>query len=187
MLTPAPPALAGVEASAQLHQALDEITRDSNGWATPALIAERVHLADVAGLLHDAIAASGKRAERFAELPAELAQAGQLQAPARLLAAMESRSGGRVREPDGAVRATDVANRRIVVVRPEQTIDATVTACDLGRRLTSLTAALETLPFGRQSRGVAEPASNERATPGARPARPALSNIQFAGQATGRR
>ena len=49
MTTPAPPSLAGVEASAQLHRALGEITRDGNGWATPAQIAERVHLADVAG------------------------------------------------------------------------------------------------------------------------------------------
>jgi hypothetical protein len=72
MTTPAPPSLAGVQASAQLHAALNEITRDGNGWAAPALIAEHVHLADVAGLLRDAVAASGSRAERFAELPSEL-------------------------------------------------------------------------------------------------------------------
>jgi len=71
MTTPAPPSLAGVEASAQLHRALDEITRNGKGWATPALIAKRVHLADVWGLLRDAIAASGSRAERLAELPTE--------------------------------------------------------------------------------------------------------------------
>jgi hypothetical protein len=41
MTTPMPPSLAGVEASAQLHRALGEITRDGNGWATPALIADR--------------------------------------------------------------------------------------------------------------------------------------------------
>jgi hypothetical protein len=44
MTTPAPPSLAGVEASAQLHQALHEITRKGNGWARPVQIAERSHL-----------------------------------------------------------------------------------------------------------------------------------------------
>ena len=82
MTTPVPPSLAGVEASAQLHRALGQITRDGNGWATPALIAERVHLADVAVLLRDAAMASLNRAERFAELPSELADAGYLHAPA---------------------------------------------------------------------------------------------------------
>jgi hypothetical protein len=56
MITPAPPSLTGVEASAELHQALDEITRDGNVWATPALIAQREHLDHVAGLLRDAVA-----------------------------------------------------------------------------------------------------------------------------------
>jgi hypothetical protein len=100
MTTPVPPSLAGVAASAQLHQALDEITRDGNGWATPALIAEREHLADVAGLLRDAVAASSSRAERFAELPAELAAAGYLRAPARLLAVTERHPNGRGPEPE---------------------------------------------------------------------------------------
>ena len=75
--------------------------------------------------------ASVNRAERFAELPAELAHAGHLHAPARLLAAMERHPSGRGPEPESAVRTTDVANRRIVVVRPEQTADATATACHL--------------------------------------------------------
>jgi hypothetical protein len=78
MTTPAPPSLAGVQASAQLHRALGQITRDGNGWATPALIVQRVHLAEVARLLRDASMASVNRAERFAELPAELANAGHL-------------------------------------------------------------------------------------------------------------
>lgn len=183
MTTPAPPSLAGVDASAQLQQALDEITRDGNGWATPAQIAERLHLDDAAGLLRDAIAASGCRAERFAELPAELAGAGQLHAPARLLAAMERHTSGP--EPDSAVRTTDVANRRIVVVRPEQTTDATATARDLARQLASLTQALETLPFGRQSLAIVESASSaEAAALGFRPARPAPASIQLARRAT---
>jgi hypothetical protein len=181
MTTPAPPSLAGVEASAQLHRALGEITRDGNGWATPALIAERVHLAEVAVLLRDAVMASVNRAERFAELPAELAHAGQLHAPARILAAMESYAHGRGFETESAVRTTDVANRRIVAVRPEQTTAATATACDTGRQLNSLTAALETLPLGRQSLTVVESTSSAQAAArGARRARPAPASIQFA-------
>jgi hypothetical protein len=171
MTTSASPSLAGVEASAQLHRALGEITRDGNGWATPAQIAERVHLADVAGLLGDAAMASANRAERFAELPAELAHAGQLRAPARLLVTMESRPIGRGPEPESAVRTTDIANRRIVAVRPEQTAGATATACDLGRQLASLTQALETLPVGRQPLAETDPASNARAAFGARSGR----------------
>lgn len=182
--TPAPPSRAGVQASARLHAALDEITRNGNGWATPALIAQRVHLAEVAGLLRDAAIASVNRADRFAELPAELAHAGQLHAPARLLAAMQRGSSGHGREPDIAVRTTDVANRRIVLVRPEQTAGATATAGDLARRLTSLTAVLETVPLV-PARAAAEPASSAReAARGARPAGPALSSIQLAGRVT---
>ena len=185
MNTPAPPSLAGVEASAQLHQALVEITRDGNGWATPKLIADRVHLVDVAGLLRDAVAASGRRAERFAELPAELAQAGQLQAPARLFATMESRSGGGVREPDSAVRVTDVANRRIVVVRPEQTADATAAACHLGRQLTSLTQVLETIPIAKPSHALDGPSSYmPETTRGVQQANRARAKVQLTHDAT---
>ena len=179
MTTPASPSLAGVEASAQLHRALGQITRDGNGWATPALIAERVHLADVAVLLCDAAMASVNRAERFAKLPSELTHAGQLHAPARLLAAMESHANGRGFESESAVRTTDVANRRIVVVRPEQSADATATACHLDRQLASLTAALETLPLGRRSRAVVESASSSQtAARRARLAVPALAHVQ---------
>jgi len=138
-----------VAASAQLHQALDEITRDGNVWATPGLIAKREDLVDVAGLHRDAVAASSARAERFAELPAELAAAGHLRAPARLLAATGRHPNGRGSEPESAVRTTDVANRRIVIVRPEQMAGARTTACDLALRLGSLTQTLETLPLGR--------------------------------------
>jgi hypothetical protein len=151
MTTPASPSLAGVEASAQLHRALGQITRDSNGWTTPALIAARVDLAEVVGPLRGAALASGSRSERFAELPTELARAGQLHAPARILAAMERHTSGRESETESAVRPTDVANRRIVAVQPEQTTAATATARDLRRKLTSLTEALETLPPGRES------------------------------------
>jgi hypothetical protein len=179
MTTPVPPSLAGVAASAQLHQALDEITRDGNGWATPALIAEREHLADVAGLLRDAVAASSSRAERFAELPAELAAAGYLRAPARLLAATERHRNGRGLEPENTVRTTDVANRRIVVVGPEQMAGARTTACDLGLRLGSLTQSLETLPLGRQGRVVVKPASIAKAVVGRAP-REALESLQLA-------
>jgi hypothetical protein len=160
MTTPASPSLAGVEASAGLHRALDEITRDGNGWATHALIAERVDLADVAGMLRDTIAASGSRAERLAELPNELAHDGQLHAPARLLAAIERRLVGSESEPESAVRTTDVANRRIVAVRPEQTAVATATARNLGLQLTSLTAALQTLPLDQPKQAVVGPASS---------------------------
>ena len=163
MTTTAPPSLAGVEASAQLHRALGQITRDGNGWATPTQIASRVHLAEVAGLLRDAVAAAGTRAERFAELPAELAHAGQLHAPARLLATMESHPRGPGPQPESAVRTTDVANRRIVAVRPEQTTAATATARHLRRQLTSLTAALETLPLGRESLAVVGSESSAQA------------------------
>ena len=180
MTTPAPPSLAGVEASAQLHQTMGQITRDGNAWATPERIAERIQLAETAGLLRDAVAASGSRAERFAELPGELARAGQLHAPARFLATMERNSSGRGPRPNNALRTTDVANRRTVVVRPEQTADASATACDLRRQLASLTAALETVPLGRQSLAIVESAfSSQAAARGARPARPALANIQL--------
>lgn len=151
MSTPAPPSIAGVEASAQLHRALDEITRNGNSWATPVQLAERVDLAEVVVLLRDVVEASGSRAERFAELPAELSRAGHLHAPARLLAAMERHTNGPESETEGAVRTTDVANRRIVAVQPEQATAATATARHLRRQLTSLTAALETLPLGRES------------------------------------
>ena len=157
MTTPAPPSLAGIQASAQLHQGLDEITRHDNGWATPALIAERAQLANVTGQLRDALAASSSRAERFAELPAELAAAGHLRAPARLLAAMGHHPNGRGSEPENTVRTTDLANRRIVTVRPEQTTNATAIAGDLGLRLRSLIQSLETLPLARQSRNVVDP------------------------------
>ena len=159
MTTPMPPSLAGVEASAQLHRALGEITRDGNGWAAPALIAERVHLVDVGGLLRDAVAASGSRAERFADLPSELTRAGHLHAPARLLAAMERHPIGRGTATESATRTTDVANRRIVVVRPEQTADATAVACRLGRQLTSFTQALETIPIATPSHALVGPSS----------------------------
>jgi hypothetical protein len=177
MTTPAPPSLAGVEASAALHQALDEITRDGNVWATPALIAKREHLVDVAGLLRDAVEASSRRAERFAELPGELAAAGHLRAPARLLAATQRHPNGGGSELESAVRTTDVANRRIVVVRLEQMAGARTTARDLGLRLRSLTQSLETLPLGRQGRAVVKPASIAKAALG-RAARQALESIQ---------
>jgi len=160
MTTPMPPSLAGVEASAQLHRALGQLTRDGNGWAAPAQIAERVHLAEAVVLLRDAVEASGSRAERFTELPTELTRAGHLQAPARLLAAMERHTNGRESETESAVRTTDVANRRIVVVLPEQTTAATATARHLRQQLTSLTAALETLPLGRESLTVVGPGSS---------------------------
>ena len=179
MTTTAPPCLAGVRASAQLHRALDEITRDGNGWATPALIAQRVRLAEVTGLMRDAIVAGGSRAERFVELPSELAHGGQLHAPARLLAAMEPHAGDRGFERHGAVRVTDVANRRIVVVVQEQTTGATASARDLGRQLTSLAQALETLPLGRRSLAVVESAPSTQAVAmEARPARPAPASSQ---------
>jgi len=185
MTTPTSPSLAGVEASAQLHRALGEITRDGNGWATPAQIAQRVHLADVAGLLRDTAMASANRAERFAELPAELAHAGQLRAPARLLVTMERRPIGRGHEPESAVRTTDIANRRIVAVRPEQTTEATATARDLGRQLTSLTHALETLPAGRRNLVVVGSASSPQAAArGARPVHPAPASVEFDRRAT---
>ena len=178
MSTPAPPSMAGVEASAQLHRALDEITRNGNAWATPAQLAERVQLADVSGLLRDAIAASGSRAERLAELPTELARAGHLQAPARLLAALEPRTRGHVFETESAVRTTDVANRRIVAVQPEQTTAATSTARHLRRQLTSLTAVLETLPLGRESLAVVGSESTAQAAAReAHLAGPALAHV----------
>jgi hypothetical protein len=185
MSTPAPPSAAGVQASARLRAALDEITRGGNGWATPARISSRVDLAEVAGQLRDAAMASVNRAERFAELPAELADAGQLHAPARLLAAMPVGPGRQGRELDAIVRTSDVANRRIVLVRPEQTAGATAAAGELGRALTSLTAALETLPLGRTRRAAAEPASSAReAGPAAGPAGPAVARIQLGLRAT---
>jgi hypothetical protein len=154
MTTSAPPSPAGVDASGQLHRALNEITREGNGWATPVLIGQRVSLAEVTGLLSDAVVASSSRAARFAELPKELAHGGQLRAPARLLAAMEHHSSERGSDRQSAVRTTDLANRRIVVVRVEQTTGATATARDLGRQLTSLAHALETLPLARRSLAV---------------------------------
>jgi hypothetical protein len=139
-------------------------------------------------LLRDAAMASVNRAERFAELPAELTHAGQLRAPARLLAAMESHANGRGFESESAVRTTDVANRRIVVVRPEQTTAASATACGLGRQLTSLTAALETLPLGRQSLAVVEPAvSAHAAARRARPSGLAFANVPLVGPGAVRR
>jgi len=89
---------------------------------------------------------------------------------------MERHTSGRGSETEIAVRPTDVANRRIVAVQPEQTTAATATACDLGRQLTSLTAALETLPLGRQSLVVVGSASG--AQPAAPRARPALASIK---------
>jgi hypothetical protein len=180
MSTPAPPALLGVEASAQLHQALGEITRDGNGWAAPTVIAERVHLGEVAALLRDALGAGGLCAERFAELPGELARAGQLRAPARLLAAMDPHVNGVGPEVEGALRTTDVANRRIVMVRPAQTVGATATARKLGRRVASLTQALETLPLGRGSLTSVELASSPQAAAGeVRLAHPPQASVQL--------
>jgi hypothetical protein len=179
MTTPAPHSLAGVQASAQLHEALGEITREGNTWATPALIARRVALAEVAGALRDAAMASVSRAERFAELPAELAEAGQLRAPARLLAAMQPGRNGPGHELDTAVRIADVANRRIVRVMPEQTAGARAAALALGRKLTSLTAALQTLPLGRPPRAPTEPAASARQPLWrAGPAGPAVASTQ---------
>jgi len=163
MSTPAPPSIAGVEASAQLHRALDEITRNGNAWATPSQLAERVHLAEVVLLLRDGVEASGSRAERFAELPTELALAGHLHAPARLLAAMERHPSGHKSDAESAVRTTDVANRRIVAVQPQHTTAATATARHLRRQLTSLSAALETLPLGRESLAVVRSESSAQA------------------------
>jgi len=174
-----------VEASAQVHRALDEITRNGNSWATPAQIAKRVHLDEVVLVLSDVVEASHSRAERFVELPTELAGAGHLVAPARLLATAERLRGGREPEFESAVRTTDVANKRIVVVRPEQTTAATETASALARQLTSLTAALGTIPLGRQSRFVVDSASSVAAVaPGARPLAVPLANVQRANHAT---
>jgi len=163
MSTPTPPSIAGVEASAQLHRALGKITRNGNAWATPAKLAERVRLDEVVVLLRDVVEASGSRAERFAELPAELARTGHLHAPARLLAAMERHTHGRESETESAVRTTDVANRRIVAVPPEQTTAATATARHLRQQLTSLTAALETLQLGRESLTIVGPGASAQA------------------------
>ena len=186
--TPAPPSMAGVEASAQLHRALDEIIRNGNAWATSAHLAERVHLAEVVVLLRDVVAASGSRAERFAELPAELARAGHLHAPARILVAMERQTSGRESEAESAVRTTDVANRRIIVVQPEQTTGATATARALVHRLTALIAALETIPLDRQSQSSAEslPSAHET-TRGLEHASGARANVQLTRHAAVRR
>jgi hypothetical protein len=178
MSTSASPSIAGVEASAQLHRALDEVTRNGNAWATPAQLAERVQLPEVVVLLRDVVAASGNRAERFAELPAELSRAGHLQAPARLLAAMERHTSGRESETESAVRATDVVNKRIVAVQPEQTTAATVTARHLRQQLTSLTAALETLPLGPKSLAVVgSESSPQAASREVQPAGPAPAQV----------
>jgi len=126
-------------------------------------LAERVHLPEVVVLLRDVIEASGSRTDRFAELPNELSRAGHLHAPARLLAAMERHANGRESETESAVRTTDVVNRRIVVVQPEQTTAATATARHLRQQLTSLTAALETLPLGRESLTVVGPGLSAQA------------------------
>jgi len=163
MSTPAPPSMAGVEASAQLHRALDEITRNGTVWATPSQLAERVDLTEVLVLLRDVVDASGSRAERFAELPTELARGGHLHAPARLLAAIERQGRGREPEVENSVRATDVANKRIVAVQPEQTVAATATARHLRRQLNSLVEVLETLPLGREKLAVVGPESNSQA------------------------
>ena len=188
MSTQTPPVLLAVEASAHLHQALAQITRDGNGWATPTLIAQRVHPGDVAGLLRGAAMSSLGRAERFAELPSELARAGQLHAPARLLAAMELACHQRGTEPLGAVRTRDVANRRIVQIRPEQTTGATATARSLGRQLLSLTQALETLPLGRPTVAGVESGPGGRAdVRRVRPAPPEPVVIQLAHQGCVRR
>lgn len=88
-----------MEASAQLYRALDEVTRNGNAWGTPSQLAERVHFPEVVVLLRDVAAASGNRAERYAELPAELARPVHLHAPARLLVAMERHTSGRESEP----------------------------------------------------------------------------------------
>ena len=186
MTTPAPPSLAGVQASAQLHQALGQITRDGNRWATPDLIAGRVHLGQVADLLRDALMASGSRARRFAELPGELAGGGHLRAPARLLAAMQAQPAGA--ESEVGVRTSDVANRRVVVVRPGQITGATASARALQRQLTSLTRALETLPRPRRAAAAGEPPSGRRAGAGrVRPAHEQVSGIQPGRRATAAR
>jgi hypothetical protein len=171
MSTRTPPAPAGAQASTRLHQALAQVTRDGNGWAAPALIARRVHPAQVSELLRGAVIASVNRAERFAELPGELARAGQLRAPARLLAGLGQVTCRGGDEPVGAVRITDIANRRIITVRPEQTAGATATARDLGRTLRTLTQALETLSLAGPGRA-AVPASTPGAGPGLCPVRP---------------
>lgn len=72
---------------AQLHRAPDEIIRNGDGWATPALIGSRVHLVDVAELLSDAIAARARVPNGSPSCQLKLAHAGQLLASARLLAA----------------------------------------------------------------------------------------------------
>jgi hypothetical protein len=157
MSTPAPPALIAVEASAELHQALGEITREGNGWATAAHIAQRVHLHEVSGQLRDALGAGSLRAERFAELPGELTRTGQLRAPARLLGATGAGADRAASELEGGPRTTDVANRRIVTVLPEQSAGATKTARRLQQAMTSLTQALETLRLAGEGGCVAEP------------------------------
>jgi hypothetical protein len=163
MTTSAPPALITVEASAELHRALGEITREGNGWATAALIDERVHLREVSAQLRDALGSGSVRAERFAELPYELARAGQLRAPARLLGAMHGPSDRTVSQLEGGPRTTDVANRRIVTVLPEQTAGATKTARRLQAAMTSLAQALETLRLADSGRSVPEPALSPQA------------------------
>lgn len=143
-----------------------------------------MHLAEVVLLLRDVVEASGSRAERFAELPTELSRAGHLHAPARLLVAMERQTSGREPETESAVRASDVVNKRIVAVQPEQTTGATATARHLRQQLTSLTAALETLPLGRKSLAVVGSGSSAQAAAReVQPAGPALAQVHRAGRA----
>lgn len=163
MTTQTSPAQAGVQASSNLHRALAQITRHENGWANPAMIAARVHPGEVSDVLRGAVMASASRAERFAELPGELARAGQLQAPARLLLALELAGKPRGATWPGGVRIRDVANARIVQVRPEHTTSATSVARKLSLELRSLNQALETLPL----RGPGAPAV-VASTPGGR-------------------
>ena len=137
-----------------------------------------MHLPEVVVLLRDVVAVSVTRAERFAELPAELARAGHLHAPARLLVAMERHTSGRESETESAVRATDVANNRIVAVQPERTTAATATARHLSRQLASLSAALETLPLGLKSLAVVGSESTAQAAAReVQPAGPALAQV----------
>ena len=130
----------GAQASTEVLRALHEITRDSNGWADPAAIASRCELPATIEAIGHAVTSGERLADRYVELPAELAAAGLLRGrPDKLPSGVSVDAHGR------ETVSLAIAGRSTVTVRPGQTDILDAAANTLMERSRALGPVMDTI------------------------------------------
>lgn len=130
----------GAQASTEVLRALHEITRNSNGWADPAAIASRCDLPATIEAIGHAVTSGERLADRYVELPAELAAAGRLRGrPDKLPSGASVDAHGRE-----TIRLA-IAGRSAVAVHPGQTDILDAAANTLMERSRALGSVMDTI------------------------------------------